>query len=54
MTNYELIQMLVEYPPYAEIQFNVGKLTGYDCSMKFYDYKYYPSLKPELHVIVEE
>lgn len=49
MTNYELIKMLVEYPPDAEVQFKVGSLTGYDCSMKFY-----PSLKPELHVIVEE
>lgn len=54
MTNYELIQMLVEYPPDAEIQFKVGKLTGYDCSMKYNDYKYGPQLKPELYIIIEE
>ena len=54
MTNYELIQMLVEDPPDAEIQFKVGKLIGYDYSMKFYDHKYDPQLKPELYIIIEE
>ena len=54
MTNYELIQMLIEYPSDAEIIFKVGSLTGYDCNMKFYDHKYYPALKPELQIIIEE
>lgn len=54
MTNYELIQMLVEYPPDAEIKFKVGSLTGYDCNVKYYDYKYYPQLASELHIIIEE
>lgn len=54
MTNYELIQMLVECPPDVEIQFKVGGLTGYDCSIKYNDYKYYPQLNPELYIIIEE
>lgn len=55
MTNYELIQMLVEYPPDAEIKFKVGQLIGYDCSMKFYKYPGHENiLKPELYVNIEE
>lgn len=54
MTNYELIQRLVEYPPELEIQFKVGNLTGCDCSIKYNDHKYYPQLKPELYIIIEE
>lgn len=41
MTNYELIQMLVEYPPNAEIIFKVGPLSGYDCDFRLHEYKDY-------------
>ena len=54
MTNYELIQMLVEYPAGAEIIFKIGSLSGYDCDFNFHDHKYYPTLKPELQIIIEE
>ena len=54
MTNYELIQMLVEYPPDAEIIFKVGPLSGYDCDFHFYDHKPFPTIKPELHITIEE
>lgn len=54
MTNYELIQMLVEYPPDAEIIFKIGPLSGYGCDFDFHDYKDCSALKPELQIIIEE
>ena len=54
MTNYELIQYLVEYPPEAEVVFKIGSLSGYSCSFNFHDYEGYSALKPELNIIIEE
>lgn len=54
MTNYELIQMLVEYPPNAEIVFKVGSLSGYDCDFHLHEYKDYSALSPELYITIEE
>lgn len=54
MTNYDLIQELVGYPPDLEIVFKIGNLTGYDCSLRRADSLRYPELAKELIICIEE
>lgn len=54
MTNYDLIQELVSFPPDLEIVFKIGNLTGYDCSLKRADSLRYPELAKELIIHIEE
>lgn len=53
MTNYELIQELINYPPDAEIVFSAGLFAGYYCNFKFYDH-IGTGLKPELKITIED
>ena len=54
MTNYDLIQELVSFPPDLEIVFKIGSLTGYDCSLRRADSLLYPELAKELIIRIEE
>lgn len=54
MTNYDLIQELVGYPPDLEIVFKIGNLTGYDCNLRRSDSLRYPELAKELIIRIEE
>lgn len=53
MTNYELIQELINFPSDAEIVFSAGPFAGYNCDFKFYDYTE-TGLKPELKIIIKD
>lgn len=54
MTNYELIQMLAEYPPNTGVIFEVGPFSGYDCNFHLHEYKDCPTLSPKLYITIEE
>lgn len=53
MTVYELIGRLAEHPADAEIQFDVGNFTGYDCDLKTNHLFYGGKNHAELHITLE-
>lgn len=54
MTVYELIRRLTEHPADAEVQFDVGSLSGYDCELKLNKLFYGSKDHFELHIIPKE